>query len=419
MTLLESIFSDEGLKLPGRSNPLKFNNSAELGAWLADERTAWSEVFAAGKNNPELPEPLRTALMEPHNKLGHAASLVQNLDSGDAHSRATAQARTNDVLLLLAEGRIPLSTSAAGKRILKAAGEDQNTAAGILLKNGLSKLDVTYHRNNQINTGPIVSAMIDGAILDSDIKRTNASERETTEDLRHKLSEEVRTLINNLKEQARSTESALNTRADKTDSRLNAQQDRFEKAESSLIEWIKKEREKIRDLQDLLKTKLATDDAVDLWQGAATSHLFQAIGAFILFSALGVGGVWAIFSNLDFVISEGHKLQPVNSSSGSFGPGSIALSMILAFPVLALAWLMRLTSRVYVHALNARRDAEIRAALTKTFLNLAADTKNNIETAERILILNALFRPPGATSDDDTMPPNLLETITKARKEGP
>ena len=79
---------------------------------------------------------------------------------------------------------------------------------------------------------------------------------------------------------------------------------------------------------------------------------------------------------------------------------------------------MRLMSRLYVQSLHVTRDAEIRAALTKTFLNLGADTKNRIKDAERILILNALFRPPGATSDDDTLPPNLIEAITNARKGG-
>ncbi|MGB0683984.1 MAG: hypothetical protein ACPGOV_14835 [Magnetovibrionaceae bacterium] len=90
--------------------------------------------------------------------------------------------------------------------------------------------------------------------------------------------------------------------------------------------------------------------------------------------------------------------------------------MIITLPAVAIAWFMRLCSRFIFHSLEGKADAERRALMADTYLALKNEEGSELDEKERFLILNALFRPPGAKSDDDAPPPNLLEILTAKPK---
>ena len=119
--------------------------------------------------------------------------------------------------------------------------------------------------------------------------------------------------------------------------------------------------------------------------------------------AAGIGAVW----------TEGVTIvdKLPKTEDGTIGLGAIVL---ITLPALAFFWFLRLISRIFVTNLHYMADAGLRSTMVTTFLALIEDDKNPVESDERLLILQALFRPAGE-SGDDAAPTNLLERLIKAR----
>lgn len=82
-------------------------------------------------------------------------------------------------------------------------------------------------------------------------------------------------------------------------------------------------------------------------------------------------------------------------------------------PTLGYGWLLRHVSRVFVHNLNLVSDAEYREVLARTFLGLAEQKSAGVTEAERVLVLNALFRPAPPHAPEDGPPTGLLDLLGK------
>jgi hypothetical protein len=73
--------------------------------------------------------------------------------------------------------------------------------------------------------------------------------------------------------------------------------------------------------------------------------------------------------------------------------------------------------RVGLSNLAIADDASHRHTLTLTFRSLLEHEKNKVQEADRILMLQALFRPlPGGAADDEAAPPNWFDTLLQRMK---
>ena len=145
------------------------------------------------------------------------------------------------------------------------------------------------------------------------------------------------------------------------------------------------------------------------WQDKAVSHLFWAIGAFLAFAvSSGFTGYFFVGHNTEVMA----LVTPANDSG--FPWGNIA---IITLPALVFFWFLRFIARVFVTNLQRHQDARERATMVQTYLALVKEGENVAKPDERILILNALFRPGPGDAPDMAPPADLLDIIKKRTKD--
>ena len=94
------------------------------------------------------------------------------------------------------------------------------------------------------------------------------------------------------------------------------------------------------------------------------------------------------------------------------GAGSFAPLALVSIPALTLLWGLRHTARLFVANFERGADARMRETMATTFLALTKEG-GGIEREERLLVLEALFRPPVATRTDDGHYGGVLEILTR------
>jgi hypothetical protein len=79
--------------------------------------------------------------------------------------------------------------------------------------------------------------------------------------------------------------------------------------------------------------------------------------------------------------------------------------------VIAIAWVFRMVARWVMSSLTLGDDAEQRRAMLETYFALVGDPNAKMEPSDRILILNAIFRPLPGHQSEDVAPPTLTDLI--------
>lgn len=160
-------------------------------------------------------------------------------------------------------------------------------------------------------------------------------------------------------------------------------------------------------LEETYETKLRLAAPASYWRDRARSaqHAsYWAIGSFVaLLGTVTALGIYFGPSLKAFLADKDGKLE-------------IAAVALLAPVVIILLWLFRIVARS--HMLNQQHAMECRQRETmmSTFLALTNDQSGKITEAERLIVLQALFRPSGARSDDEALPSNILEAGLNALK---
>ncbi len=165
--------------------------------------------------------------------------------------------------------------------------------------------------------------------------------------------------------------------------------------------------ENLTNLEITYHKKLQLEAPAAYWEERKKNHLLAsriAAGVFLI----GIG------LTLWYVITHGTDLIGIlpKDKAGNIGLGAIA---ILTIPAAGVAWALRVFTRLFSHHMSMAADAAQRQTMVTTYLALANDPNANLGPDERILILNALFRPSENHGKADAPPPNLLE-IAKAVK---
>jgi hypothetical protein len=85
--------------------------------------------------------------------------------------------------------------------------------------------------------------------------------------------------------------------------------------------------------------------------------------------------------------------------------------LIMLIPVVAAAWVARIFVRWITGAMLLADDAEQRRAMLETYFRLVADPEAKMEVGDRILVLNAIFRPLPGHQTEDIAPPTLADLL--------
>jgi hypothetical protein len=120
-------------------------------------------------------------------------------------------------------------------------------------------------------------------------------------------------------------------------------------------------------------------------------------------------GIIVLFANWQAVLAaipRNNQGEPISS-----------FLVFIVVPVVGVAWVLRIFARWITNSLTLGEDAEQRRAMLETYFSLVGNKDAKMEQSDRILILNAIFRPLPGHQVEDVAPPTLLD-LTKDALSG-
>ena len=95
--------------------------------------------------------------------------------------------------------------------------------------------------------------------------------------------------------------------------------------------------------------------------------------------------------------------------------GNVATLTMVSVPAFIALWGLRHVARLFVTNLERSSDAKMRETMTTTFLALSKEGSVEVGAQERLMVLDALFRPPAAAGTDDGGFSGAWEILTRQK----
>lgn len=196
-----------------------------------------------------------------------------------------------------------------------------------------------------------------------------------------------------------------------TQAAIAADQENQRDAFTKQIADNKKQLEKV---EEFYTEGLRTQAPTKYWTDKARSHGTIGYVSFGVFaaSALALAGA-AYWLGLDLV----DAIAQIQGAANGLVGLETALSRFLIFlvPSFFAVWLLRTILRIALSNLALADDARHRVTLIQTFRSLLEHEKK-LEAPDRILMLQALFRPSPGSGDDESAPPNWFDVLVSRIK---
>ena len=128
-------------------------------------------------------------------------------------------------------------------------------------------------------------------------------------------------------------------------------------------------------------------------------------------AAMGNLGLFAVMAFTMIYILVGHGPDFLGKLANIENGVSYASVALISLPALTALWVLRHVARLFVTNLERSNDARMRETMTATFLALTKEGASTVEQKERILVLEALFRPLGKKQTDDGQFGGLLDIL--------
>jgi len=182
--------------------------------------------------------------------------------------------------------------------------------------------------------------------------------------------------------------------------------DAVEATRTAIAELKDQTTHEIGNFRAALRSELRLQAPVTYWRDKSKGHTrvaWAGLGAFVA-AALIMIAAFAMFGSFEM------------DSLPKAHDGSLYLGELVVFtiPTVAYFWIMRYLGRLFVTNYTEAADARRRATMTETFLALAADGRSGVADAERLIILQALFRSGADAQADDTAPQSLFDVLLKS-----
>ncbi|MDR6954166.1 hypothetical protein J2X65_003534 [Ancylobacter sp. 3268] len=294
------------------------------------------------------------------------------------------------------------------------------------------------------NKGVAISDSTWQFILGSTIKDRVQHIASSTEVYETAIRKNAEKLIISAEESSRLAVDKINSAVDETEKLLSSINDRINESATTKIESILKElnyantdieiykssaesaAQLIKDqaagmIHDMNEAKKATEEQIELLR-SAQKELSTISPVVALWKSKGDGhSKWLAANIFFFVLVLVGSVLLLYEFGGDYVRGLIdvagqnnqlAVTALIAAPVLGAAWLLRIISRFMMQNLAMLDDARQRKAIADTFIGLVGEPGVKVSREERALALNALFRAPPGSGEPDVIPPNLIELIT-------
>ncbi len=212
--------------------------------------------------------------------------------------------------------------------------------------------------------------------------------------------------INDLHQRIKDTDDYYTQTTDKFDKLINIKTAVAKRIIKSKISQLDKLKKKYTE-------ELALQIPVTYWSDKAKDHRNSALIWGVVF-VVTIAAIIFNASDIFHQIIEGLKIVDKDGKElFNFTDNQLSLFFAITFPAFLAVWVLRIFSKNMLTNLNHMYDAKNRAVMTQTFLALMSEKMATDN--DRILILNALFQPMSAHSDDGA-PPHWFELMTERMK---
>lgn len=140
------------------------------------------------------------------------------------------------------------------------------------------------------------------------------------------------------------------------------------------------------------------------WRKRAEVTSLAAKFALVFFAAGAIFLAWAVVEHGPSLLARLAEVGEVDSL------GTLAM---LSIPTLTVLWVLRQIARLFVTNLESSADAKLRETMATTYLALAKEGTGSVGEKERLMVLEALFRPPAPHNADDGHFGGALEILTR------
>ncbi len=216
-----------------------------------------------------------------------------------------------------------------------------------------------------------------------------------------------------LKEQVNAFEGKKNT-LDAIIAESNVLIDELEKTSRDKINnFIKEADADIASFNDKYEEQTRLGASSELWLKKSRQHRAAAKAWLFVFCIITTSFVLVGAKAFDIIKNDFQWfffVQGVGGSTATFNYGSIIMLTLIGALIF---WPLRHISRLFLDNWSLQQDAEQRHAMLRTYLAIVGDPKVGVTKEERILALNALFRPSIQSGTEDALPTTLIEHFSK------
>lgn len=181
--------------------------------------------------------------------------------------------------------------------------------------------------------------------------------------------------------------------------------DLFKVKFDSIGDGWKKISNEIADEHEALKKQTAEafvlEGAQTLWEKKASGHAKRFWCGLIAMTLIVCGGILLFyFHGKNFIFG----LSPKND-----GDLPYAVLALIGICIVSIAWVLRFLARFIHENMILQTDSTHRRAMLQTYLALVGDKGAKMESTDRVLVLNAIFRPLPGHQAEDVAPPTILD----------
>lgn len=385
------------LHVPG-GETLEFDTYEKVAEWAENEREAWGVLSEAQKAlGPAGQSAVGT-------QIGCFKALNQHAATPITDERhRTARDEVAKLLDLIAQGNVVVSTSPTGRKILDLITTDPKKALGHLI---WEVPDIKIPVGKIQDLGPILKTLIDVRLDQREGIGDVAAEKAALESLRAKWEENFDGVRASLAHLEREFENWASITMATTTNRIR-QARRVSKKVVRLFRDMRDTHDaEMKAIRETFKTDLSLREPATYWTKKAGDHAKDAKSAF--WGLLAIAAVIVLFAlAAPWIVLTGDAVKELG----------LAATLLVGVPAVALFWVMKAVARIFVTNIQLHADAQLRHTMVTTFISLMQDPKNQMSTEDRILILQALFRPAGAEAHEEG-PPSWMDFLVR-RMEGP
>ena len=390
----EEVLSDKPfeLMLPDYGRTLKFKNLEEFQKWAGEEKTLWENLFSW--------ETIRLegggeALRESYNFFHNLQQNINVLQTNSVdYAKRDALSNINKAIHALLEGVFRPLSGVWGKTFYNLTEFDRPALSlGLLLMNRIPEKIQQKRTYDPVSILEAVKAMVGAGVSGLEGRGELDAVKARLEELVNDWQERAETHILNISDQKQKIVKVLNEAAAESTANSQASRDQIN-AHDDEMGLIRKN----------YNERMKLDAPAKYWKDKKDEHRNVAVLSFLFFAVMVAAG-------LIFVWIDGAELVAMlpKSEAGTIGLGGLVLFTI---PALAYFWFLRLISRIFVNNIHHMSDAGHRSTMVTTFLALIEDDQNPVSSDERLLVLQALFRPAGDGGDDGA-PGALFERLLR------